>query len=286
MVLNSSTERKIQALLRLLTDPNPKVASTIQQELVSLGEVVLPFLDHSEFATQGLEARVEEIREDIRFSTIRRELEQLLTDEQQLNLESGTFLIARSAYPNLDVESYVRKLDDLAEEVRPRIHPTLPPEDASQILCEYLFQEKGFCGNRDQYYDPENSFFNRVLDRRTGIPITLCVLYLFISGRIGIPCVGVGMPGHFVVGIEDTDPALFIDCFNGGVFLQARDCEQFLTDAGVGFDESFLSRTPNDLILARMIRNLVSIFEKQDESKQVERLNSLIITLEHVPKLE
>ena len=249
-----------------------------------MGQVVLPYLGHADLTEQRLATRVEEIRGDIRFSAIRGELEQLLTNEQQLDLETGTFLLARSAYPNLDVPSYIDKLDILAEEVRPRIHPTLQPEDASQILCEYLFREKGFSGNRDQYYDPENSFFNRVLDRRTGIPITLCVLYLFISGRLGIPCVGVGMPGHFVVGIEDTDPAVFIDCFNGGVFLQAKDCEQFLTEAGVGFDESFLSRTPNDLILARMIRNLISIYENQDQPKQVERFNSLISALEHIPK--
>lgn len=251
-----------------------------------MGQTALPFLEHSDFTEQGLATRVEEIREDIRFSVIRRELERLLADEQSLNLESGTFLLARSAYPNLDVESYIRQLDALADEVRPRIHSTLPPEDASLILCEYLFREKGFCGNRELYYDPENSFLNRVLDRRTGIPITLCALYLFISGRLGIPCAGVGMPGHFVVGIEETDPALFIDCFNGGVFLQAKDCERFLTEAGIGFDDSFLSRTPNDLILARMIRNLISIHEKQDQAKQVERWHSLIAALERTPEIE
>ena len=287
MATDLSTERKIQALLQLLTDPNPQVADTIHRELVNMGDIVLPFLEKVTEHEQELQMRLAGIREDIRFQTIQQELQQLLSHSgKPLNLEAGTFLLARWAYPNLDVRHYSQQLDTLANDVRSRLVPELTQEQKNQILCQYLFREKGFHGNRDNYYDPENSFFNRVLDRRTGIPITLSVLYLFLASRLEIPCVGVGMPGHFVVKLGGTDPTVFVDCFNGGVFLQTKDCQQFLTEAGVGFEEAYLRDTPNDLILARMIRNLIGIYEKQDERKQVERLNGLMVSIEHALEVE
>ena len=285
MGIDSSTVRKIHALLQLLNDPNHQVATTIHRELVGMGDMVLPFLKNPNPEDFEMDSHLANVREDIRFAKIRQELEGLLTvSNDHLDLEAGTFLLARSAYPDLDVNFYSQRLDELADEVRPRISPAHSPEQASQILCDYLFQEKGFRGNREYYYDPENSFFNRVLDRGTGIPITLSALYLFLANRLGLECVGVGMPGHFVVKLEGVDPEVFIDCFNGGMFLQAKDCEQFLTEAGVEFDPTYLLDTPNDLILARMIRNLIGVYQKQQDMGQVGRLNSLISVLEYVPE--
>ncbi len=287
MNVESSTERKIQSLLRLLSDPNQQVAATIHKELVNMGAVILPFLDHADQGDHDMCVRLTEIREDLRFEKLRQDLRQLLLSssrERAFDLEAGTFLLAQSAYPEINVQQYIQQLDDLAEEVRPRLSPSQSLEDASQILAKYLFVEKGFRGNRDHYDDPENSFFNRVLERRTGIPITLSVLYLFLAKRLGLSSTGVGMPGHFIVKLEETDPTIFIDCFNGGVFLEAKNCEQFLIEAGVGFNETYLHTTPNDLILARMIRNLIGGYEKLQETERVDRLNSLMETLDSVPE--
>ena len=284
MNVESSSERKIQALLKLLTDQNQQVAATIHRELVNMGAVVLPFLKDADQDDQDMRVRLADIREDIRFERLRQDLRQLLSGrERDLNLEAGTFLLAQTAYPELDVKYYRQQLDELAEEVRPRLHPSYSLEQASQVLSHYLFEEKGFRGNREHYDDPENSLFNRVLERRTGIPITLSALYLFLANRLNLSCTGVGMPGHFVVKLEGTDPTVFIDCFNGGVFLEAKNCEQFLVEAGVGFNEAYLKTTSNDLILARMIRNLIGVYEKRQNTGQVNRLNLLMATLDHVP---
>ena len=111
---------------------------------------------------------------------------------QEIDLEAGTFLIARSAYPDLDVPFYARAMDNMVEKVRPRLHAKSSTKERIQSLSEYLFKERGFCGNRDDYDDPENSFLNRVIDRRTGIPITLSVLYLLLGKRLSLPLAGVG----------------------------------------------------------------------------------------------
>ena len=126
----------------------------------------------------------------------------------------------------------------------------------------------------------ENSFLNRVIDRRTGIPITLAVLYLLMSQRLSLPVVGIGMPGHFMVRVATSSSFLFVDCFNGGTVLSEKDCERFLKESGLGLSLNFWKETSNNLILARMLRNLVGIYQNQQELKRVDRLNALITILE------
>ena len=280
--MNSSTPNTINALLRLLSDPNERVAATIQDQLVRIGESTFPYLDAAEQREPTLAERLAEVREEIRFSGVRREFQQLHTvGQESIDLEVGAFLIAKSAYPSLDVAAYRQQIDHLAQEVQPRLTPTLSTEQAIQVVNRYLFKEKGFRGDRTDYYNVENSFLNRVIDRRTGIPITLSVLYLLVSRRLGLPVVGVGMPGHFVVKVDAPPPYLFVDCFNGGIFLREQDCETFLKESGFGVQPHYLQESSNEMILARMLRNLAGIYEKRQEPDRFERWNSLIAILEN-----
>ena len=279
--MDSSTQRTIKSLLRLLSDPNERIAATIHEKLIEFGESALPYLDEAEQQEPSLVERLTDIREAIRFSVLQKEFLRLRSiGGNHIDLEAGTFLIAKSAYPDLDVDYYVQVIDTMAHEVQARLTPALSTEQTIQILNGYLFKEKGFRGNRAEYYDVENSFLNRVIDRRTGIPITLAVLYLLISQRLRLPIVGIGMPGHFMVRAATSSPFLFVDCFNGGTVLSEKDCEKFLKESGFGFEPHFLEQTANNLILARMLRNLVGIYQKQQEVNRVDRFNSLITILE------
>ena len=126
-------------------------------------------------------------------------------DEHQISLARAALTIARMEYPNLDPEKYIERLDWYASRVEQML-PELP--ETSQVieaLNYVLFQEEGFTGNADDYYDPRNSFLNDVLDRKTGIPITLALVYLEVAQRIGFPLFGVGMPGHFLLKHYDVD---------------------------------------------------------------------------------
>ena len=105
-------------------------------------------------------------------------LYEVITDESAINLAGCALLIARTAHPTLDADGCLARLDAMAEDVRERLEPDYTPVDAMLELNQYLFNEQGFSGNRDAYYDPHNSFLNDVLERRTGIPITLSLLYL------------------------------------------------------------------------------------------------------------
>jgi len=219
--------------------------------------------------------------DEIRGTRLEQELRTLAASpEGRLDLETGALLVARYAYPALDVGLYRRRLDDMAMEVRDRLGRRASGEEAVKTLNRYLFTEQGFRGNTRNYYEAENSYLNRVIDRRTGIPISLSVVYLLIGQRLELPVFGIGMPGHFLVKFDSDRYKVFIDCFNAGALLTEKDCARFLMQAGYGFEERYLQRSNTAAVLNRMLKNLVSIYHKLDETVKASRLGRFIQVLE------
>lgn len=178
--------------------------------------------------------------------------------EDQVALDEAMLLIAAGAEPDLDVTTGLQRLDALADGC---FAPTL------QALVRYLFVDLGFAGNREDYYDPRNSFLNHVLDRRRGIPISLSVLAIVVGRRIGVPLAGVGMPGHFLLR-DRLDPDVFVDPFARGVLLDRAGCERaFRTAHGPAapFDPSFLDPVGSRAILGRVLANLKGIYRDRGD---------------------
>ena len=180
---------------------------------------------------------------------------------EQINLAEAALVIAASAYPNLDAPHYLLRLDAMAETVAGRVDGETDPFRIIAQINQFLFQEEGFFGNTQEYYDPRNSFLNEVLDRKVGIPITLSTVYLEIAERLRFPLVGVGMPGHFLV--KHPYFQILIDPFGQGRILTESDCrtrmEQVLGDS-VEFDKSFLDGVGKRHIVTRMLNNLRAIY--------------------------
>src|SRR6185295_666162 len=233
-----TSENQIKALVRLLSDENDRVAKTISDRLIEIGDSVVPFLQEAELEQPEMARRIEGILDEIRGARLEEEFKDLASvSDEHIDLERGGFLIARYAYPVLDVGAYSRQLDDMAAEMRERIGWRVSGEEAIKALSRYLFTEQGFRGNSRNYYEADNSYLNRVLDRRTGRPITLSVVYLLLDQRLGLPVFGIGMPGHFLVKFESDRYKIFVDCFNGGALLTEKNCARFLRQAGYGFEE-------------------------------------------------
>ncbi len=275
----------IQALLRLLSDPNEQIAKTIQDQLAHLGPDVLPFLEQAGVDDATLQPRALAVKRTIRFGQLRDEFEKFVSrNGRQGDWEHGAFLIAKLAYPDLNISHYVACLDQLAEEFRTKWHTMKSPSGkAARLLSNFLFKDKGFSGNREEYYDPDNSYMNRVLDTRQGIPISLSALYVFVGNRLDLPLAGIGMPGHFLVGLEGETPAQFVDCFNGGMILREQDCEKFMTASGLTYDPRFLEKSSTPNILARMLRNLLSIYEQARDTQMTGHIHIFLELLEHDP---
>jgi regulator of sirC expression with transglutaminase-like and TPR domain len=168
-------------------------------------------------------------------------------------------LVAAHAQPELDVPHELGRIDELAAKSR---EATLPE------LLRLLFRDEGFTGNRGDYYDPRNSFLNEVLNRHLGIPITLSVLVIEVGRRLGVPLVGVGMPGHFLVR-HALDPEIFVDAFAAGVLLDAQGCErlfQSLQGAAQPLSPHFLSPVARSAIVSRMLGNLRAIYAQRRDT--------------------
>lgn len=173
--------------------------------------------------------------------------------EASLPLDEACLLIAAHFTSGLDVEAQLQRLDELAEGVAA---PTI------EELRAHLFGRLAYHGNVSNYGDPENSYLNRVIDRRTGIPITLSVLTMEVGRRVGVELLGIGMPGHFVVRDAGND-GLFVDPFSGGVTLGPGAIRQLFAHhhgPDVPFDEAFLDPSPRVAIIARVLGNLRNVF--------------------------
>jgi len=204
--------------------------------------------------------------------------------DARMNLARACLLVAQDAYPDLDVERYLAMIEDLAQRLRERLPGAAAGRAAAEerviALNELLFSELGFRGNADDYYDPRNSYLNDVLERRTGIPITLSVLYIEIGRRIGLALEGVSFPGHFLVQLRLRGGTLVLDPFSGGAPLSEQELRtrlQRVIPEGAAADvpvaelplDQFLEPASNRQILARLLRNLKAIHRESDQPERL-----------------
>ncbi len=200
---------------------------------------------------------------------LREDFAALAAAGERTDLARAALAIARIAYPDLDPAPYLRQLDDLAAAVRPRLYPQASPEAAVSELAGYLFGECGFRGNQEEYYDPRNSYLNDVLERRTGIPITLSVVLIETGARLGLGIEGVGFPGHFLVRVAGSRGPLLLDPFYGGRPIGERELlaryRTFVGSDAPALPPDALATTGTPAILTRMLRNLLRAYLDQKD---------------------
>ena len=185
------------------------------------------------------------------------------SSEAELDLALGALLIAAEEYPQLVPDLYVRRLDLLAERVRDRLADETAPLVVLQEMNRVLFEEEGFRGNAEAYYDPRNSFLNDVLDRRLGIPLTLSIVYLEVGWRLGLPLEGVNFPGHFLVRHVGAAVRLLIDPFQQGEIRfedQAAELLDRVYGGAVQLKPEYLRAADRRDMLVRLLSNLKNIY--------------------------
>jgi regulator of sirC expression with transglutaminase-like and TPR domain len=181
--------------------------------------------------------------------------------------------LARDEYPTIDVDAYLAELNAMATEAKRYVRGDLPTRVHG--LSRYLFHDMGFRGNNKDYYDPLNSYFNQVLERRTGIPITLSALVMALGKRVGLHIEGVGLPGHFVAKAIDGPEQIVFDPFHGGRVLTPVDCENVVrqvTGRDITVTAETLERLPLSLMMMRMLNNLKAIYLKQADMPRAIRV--------------
>ncbi len=198
-------------------------------------------------------------------------------DDDGLDLLTGALLIARDAHPGLDFAAQRARLDELARPLAGRGLAGLPPTVQARLLSDYLYVVAGFHGAKADYYNPGNSFLNEVLERRTGIPITLAVVYIEVARRLGVDALGVGFPGHFLVRLGALDPRqrgnapVVIDPFHHGRLLDAPALEALLRRSNVRapLSDDMLEPARTRHVVARMLMNLRGIYATRGDTARL-----------------
>jgi regulator of sirC expression with transglutaminase-like and TPR domain len=191
--------------------------------------------------------------------------------DADIDLARAALVIARSEYPALDIGAHVGRLDALADRALP-VRQAADPLGRLHRLREYLFEEQGFAGNVEDYYDPRNSYLNDVLDRRLGIPITLALVLIEVGSRLGLQMEGIGLPGHFVTGARVEGESVLLDPFNGGTILTGEACGDLVARA-VGRPveltaEQFVPVTKRQFLI-RILNNLKGAYWRREAWRQV-----------------
>ena len=269
------------ALISLLSDEDPAVYQAVRDKILSCGQSVIEWLrPHTLSSDPALRRRAQEIIQHLARQTADdRFLTFCLTEANDLNLEQGAWLLAQTQYPDINAEAYQALFDNYAGELRERIDLRA---DADQILAafnEYVFDVLGFKGNEENYYDPENSYLNRVVDRRTGNPVNLCLVYLLLARRLRLPVAGIGLPGHFICRFQSSSEEYYIDVFNRGKLWTKANCIQYLLYRNYELQADHLAPVSPRQMLLRICANLHQIYQHLEMAEESTRLQRYLIAL-------
>lgn len=273
---------QIRALIRLLDDDDVNVAAHVQTQLRSAGSAAAPYLEaaSSDHPVPTIRRASRGMLDRIRSDEIEHQWVTLQTAPDGNALEEGAFLLERLIHP-----------DRIAEQQRARAELELLSAGAREAasahadiavrvdeLRRYIHETSHFRGNTENYYDPENSFLSQVLSRRTGIPITLALVYLSLAHRIGIPLVGVSMPMHFLVGYQLDSAYRYLDPFFEGREVSRGECMVLLERAGFDPVDDYMKPAPVVATLERMAKNLIVIYQHTAHEREL-RLARRFVTL-------
>jgi len=274
-------ESQKAALLKLLGDEDPAIYGSVRDKIISFGPSAAEWLRPHRLSRDPLlrQRALELVRQFDRQTADDRFLGFCLKHGEGFDLEQAAWLLAQTQYPEINSAAYAAVLDSFGKDVQERMGVDAAPRVSVTALNHYLFEELGFTGNETDYYDPENSYLNRVIDRRTGNPINLCLLYLLLGRRLQLPLTGIGLPGHFVCRCQFSAAEIYIDPFNGGKLLTKADCIQYLLRGRYSVRDEYLAPITSRRMLLRICGNLHQTYLRRGQSEAATRLQRYLVAL-------
>ncbi len=275
------SERHIASLVKLLDDEDAFVSRSAYDELIRLGFDIVPLISKFKESADGrLKNLLNEIIDVLKY---RRYVDDVISyfKDAEKDIEQGAFLVARFAYPDVNFKEYSEMLNLMSLDLKKRIYTKNDLFEIIDAVNNFFFVEKGFRGNFENYYEPDNVFINRVIERRVGIPITLSLVYILIGRGANLPVYGVGIPGRFVVRYELNGFEIYVDTFNGGKLMSRTDCEKLISQLGYPKKQEYFLRATPESIVKRMFENLVVAYKNSGYVEKANRVIEIIKTIEH-----
>ncbi len=283
-------EKEFDHLIKLLDDEDENIYSSVKDRFISHGFLSSNFLlKYLNDENNIIKRRANEIVSIINFEDIAEKFKALEIKKENDILEEGIFLISSYGYPGVNMNDYKRKLDRMVLDIESGLIKNndsidlTKPLEILNTINNYLFYEKGYKGNAENYYDEDNSYLNTVIDTRLGNPISLCIIYILISRRLHIPVSGINLPGHFILKYSGRNEEFFIDPFNKGVIISMKEAQEFVKKIGMSKDNfeniPYLKETSDKEIILRVLRNLAEIFSRKNDTVKSGQLERLMLCL-------
>lgn len=276
--------KEIDALIRLLEDPDQEVYYEVEKRLLEHGNSVIKFLETEweKSLDTLIQERIENIVHQIQFNNVKEDLS-LWYQSGAFDLLKGALVINRYQYPDLDEQRIINQLEDIRREIWLGLQHEMSSVEKIKLINHIFYKVNGFSGNTKNHHDPQNSYINQVLDTRKGNQISLAIIYCTIAQKLDIPVYGVNLPQHFILGYIDETKRdeqefgvlFYINAFNKGAIFGKHDVDQFLRQLNLQPMPGFYAPCSNVEIIRRIIRNLISAYENLGSAEKVAELKEL-----------
>ncbi|MBB6502668.1 transglutaminase-like domain-containing protein [Pedobacter cryoconitis] len=280
--MENSTE--INALVKLLDDPDPEVFEQVAKRLLEHGTSVIHFLETEweKSLDTLLQERIENIVHQIQFNTVKEDLN-LWYQSGAFDLLQGALVMNRYQYPDLDEQKVILQIEEIKREIWLGLQYEMSSVEKIKLINHVFYNIHGFRGNTKNHHDPQNSYINQVLETKKGNQISLAIIYSTIAQKLDIPVYGVNLPQHFILGYIDEGKReenefgvlFYINAFNKGAIFGKHDVDQFLRQLNLQPLPGFYAPCSNVEIIRRIIRNLISAYENLGSADKVDELKQL-----------
>jgi regulator of sirC expression with transglutaminase-like and TPR domain len=281
-------ETKLASLITLLDDPDPQIFKQIEEELLSYGNEVVGYLEGAweKSFDSILQERIENLIHKIQFINVKEDLA-LWYQSGGFDLLRGFIIINRYQYPDLNEQKIINQIEAIKRDIWLQLIYESSPIEKVKLINHIFYNVYGFSGNTTNHQDPKNSFLSEVLESKKGNQISLAIIYSIIAQKLDIPIYGVNLPQHFILAYadekakydEENGILFYINVFNKGYVFGKKDIDQFLKQLKINPEQLFYEPCSNTEILKRVIRNLISSYEKAGALEKSEELLSLLEVL-------
>jgi regulator of sirC expression with transglutaminase-like and TPR domain len=282
-------EKEIASLIKLLDDPDPQIFEHIEDKLLSYGNQVIAYLESAweKSFDAILQERLENLVHKIQYNNVKEDLA-LWYQSGGFDLLRGILIINRYQYPDLNEEKIINQIEAIKRDIWLQMMYEASPVEKVKLINHIFYNVYGFSGNTANHQDPQNSYLSQVLESKKGNQISLAIIYSIIAQKLDIPIYGVNLPQHFILAytdeLEKTDEEngilFYINVFNKGYIFGKRDIDQFLRQLKIEPEQLFYQPCANTDILKRVLRNLISAYEKAGAEEKVSELQKLLAVLE------
>jgi regulator of sirC expression with transglutaminase-like and TPR domain len=275
--------KEIDALVKLLDDPDEEIYQHVQERLLSYGNDVIAHLENAweQSLNSVLQERIENLVHTIQFNNVKEDLN-LWYQSGAFDLLQGALVINRYQYPDLDEQAIINQIEEIKREIWLGLQYEMSSIEKIKLINNVFYYQFGFSGNTKNHHDPQNSYLNQVLESKKGNQISLAIIYATLAQKLDIPVYGVNLPQHFILGyIDESDQEkeygvlFYINAFNKGAIFGKHDVDQFLRQLNLAPQPGFYSPCSNAEIIRRVIRNLISAYEKLGATEKVAELKQL-----------